>query len=275
MNNEELKVHARNIRKNIIRQVSAAKSGHPGGSLGAADILTLLFFEVMDITPENATRESIENPDRDRFVLSKGHTSPLLYAVLAEKGIIPEEELLTFRQVNSRLQGHPNMNLVPGVDMSTGSLGQGLAAADGMAITNKLSGNDHRIYCLVGDGESEEGEIWEAAMAAAHYKSDNLCAIIDVNGLQIDGATKDVIGPEPLDKKFEAFGWHVINVDGHDFDALRAAFAEAANTKGQPTALIAHTIKGKGVSFMENQAAWHGTAPNAEQTELALKELEG
>ena len=275
MNNEELKFHARNIRRNIIRQVSNAKSGHPGGSLGAADILTLLFFEIMDITPENATRETVEIPDRDRFVLSKGHTSPLLYAALAEKGIIPEEELLTFRKVNSRLQGHPNMNLTPGVDMSTGSLGQGLAAADGMAIANKLAGKDHRIYCLIGDGECEEGEIWEAAMAAAHYKSDNLCAIIDVNGLQIDGKTADVIGPEPFDEKFKAFGWHVINVDGHDFDALRAAFEEAKNIKEKPTALIAKTIKGKGVSFMENQASWHGVAPNAEQTEIALKELEG
>ena len=275
MNNEELALHARNIRRNIIRQVSNAKSGHPGGSLGAADILTLLFFEIMDITPENATRETLEIPDRDRFVLSKGHTSPLLYAALAEKGIIPEEELLTFRKVNSRLQGHPNMNLTPGVDMSTGSLGQGLAAADGMAIANKLAGKDHRIYCLIGDGECEEGEIWEAAMAAAHYKSDNLCAIIDVNGLQIDGKTADVIGPEPFDEKFKAFGWHVINVDGHDFDALRAAFEEAKNIKGKPTALIAKTIKGKGVSFMENQASWHGVAPNAEQTEIALKELEG
>ena len=275
MNNEELKLHARNIRRNIIRQVSNAKSGHPGGSLGAAEIVTLLFFEIMDITPENATRETLEIPDRDRFVLSKGHTSPLLYAALAEKGIIPEEELLTFRKVNSRLQGHPNMNLTPGVDMSTGSLGQGLAAADGMAIANKLAGKNHRIYCLIGDGECEEGEIWEAAMAAAHYKSDNLCAIIDVNGLQIDGRTADVIGPEPLDEKFKAFGWHVINVDGHDYDALRAAFEEAKNTKGKPTALIAKTIKGKGVSFMENLASWHGVAPNAEQTEIALKELEG
>ena len=274
MDNLELERHARNIRRNIIRQVSNAKSGHPGGSLGAADILTLLFFEVMDITPENATPETTDVPQRDRFVLSKGHTSPLLYAVLAEKGIIPEEELLTFRKINSRLQGHPNMNLTPGVDMSTGSLGQGLAAADGMALANKLAGNDHRIYCLIGDGESEEGEIWESAMAAAHYKSDNLCAIVDVNGLQIDGNIADVIGPEPLDKKFEAFGWHVINVDGHDYDQLRAAFAEAKNTKGKPTVLIAKTVKGKGVSFMENEASWHGVAPNAEQTEIALKDLE-
>ncbi len=270
MNNEELKLHAKNVRKNIIRQVSNAQAGHPGGSLGAADILTLLYFEVMDITPENASSK-----DRDRFVLSKGHTSPLLYAVLAEKGIVPEEELMTFRKINSRLQGHPNMNYLPGVDMSTGSLGQGLAAADGMAIAEKLNGTDHRIYCLVGDGESEEGEIWEAAMAAAHYKSDNLCAVIEVNGLQIDGTTDEVIGPNPLDKKFEAFGWHVINIDGHDFDEIRAAFEEAKQTKGKPTAIIAKTVKGKGVSFMENNVAWHGTAPNAEQTEIALKDLEG
>ncbi|MBR2675485.1 MAG: transketolase [Solobacterium sp.] len=269
MNNSELELHARNIRRNIIRQVSNAKCGHPGGSLGAADILTLLFLEIMDITAENAN-----SINRDRFVLSKGHTSPLLYAVLAEKGILPDEELLTFRMINSRLQGHPNMNYTPGVDMSTGSLGQGLAAADGMAIANKLSGNNHRIYCLVGDGESEEGEIWEAAMAAAHYKSDNLCAIIDVNGLQIDGTTDEVIGPNPLDEKFKAFGWHVINVDGHNFDELRAAFKEAAETKGKPTAIVAKTIKGKGVSFMENNVAWHGTAPNEEQTAIALKDLE-
>ncbi len=269
MTNEELKLHARNIRKNIIRQVAKAKCGHPGGALGAADILTFLYFEVMDITPENAATQ-----DRDRFVLSKGHSSPLLYAVLAEKGIIPEEELMTFRALDSRLQGHPNMNLTPGVDMSTGSLGQGLAAADGMALANKLSGNNHRIYCLIGDGESEEGEIWESAMAAAHYKSDNLCAIVDVNGLQIDGPTSEVIGPEPLDEKFKAFGWHVITVDGHDYDQLRQAFDEAKTIQGKPTAIIARTIKGKGVSFMENKAEWHGVAPNAEQTEIALKDLE-
>lgn len=269
MNNQELKLHAKNIRKNIVKEVAWANSGHPGGSLGAADIVTCLYFDEMDINTENAN-----GIDRDRFVLSKGHVSPLLYAVLAEKGILAEEELKTFRQVGSKLQGHPNMNYVVGVDMSTGSLGQGLAAADGMAIANKLSGNDHRVYCLCGDGETEEGEIWEAAMAAAHYKSDNLCAIIDVNGLQIDGNTSDVIGPEPLDKKFEAFNWHVINVDGHNFDELKAAFKEARETKGKPTAIIAHTTKGKGVSFMENQAGWHGKAPNAEQLETALKDLE-
>ncbi len=270
MDNVELKQHAKNIRINIIKQVSNAKSGHPGGSLGAADILTYLYMEEMDITKENA-----DTLDRDRFVLSKGHASPALYAVLSEIGVIPEEELLTFRKVSSRLQGHPNMHYVPGVDMSTGSLGQGLAAADGMALANKLSKNDHRIYCLIGDGEAEEGEIWEAAMAAAHYKNDNLCAIVDVNGLQIDGNTEDVIGPAPFGAKFEAFGWHVIdNVDGHDFDALRAAFKEARETKGQPTAIIANTVKGKGVSYMENQASWHGTAPNAELTKQALEELE-
>lgn len=269
MDNEELKKHAAHIRMNIIKEVSTAQSGHPGGSLGCTDILTELYFEVMDINKDNA-----DSIDRDRFVLSKGHCSPALYAVLAEKGIIPEEQLLTFRAIDSKLQGHPNMNYVAGVDMSTGSLGQGLAAADGMALANKLDGNEHRIYALVGDGESEEGEIWEAAMAAAHYKNDNLCAVIDVNGLQIDGRTDDVIGPNPLDKKFEAFGWHVISVNGHDFDELRAAFKEAKETKGQPTAIIAHTVKGKGVSFMENQAGWHGKAPNAEETKQALAELE-
>ncbi len=270
MNNEELKQHAKNVRKNVIRQVSNAKSGHPGGSLGATDILTYLYFEEMNVNESN-----VDGYDRDRFVLSKGHASPALYAVLSEKGFIPEDQLLTFRKLNSFLQGHPNMNLTRGVDMSTGSLGQGLAAADGMALANKLSKNDHRIYCLIGDGESQEGEIWEAAMAAAHYKNDNLCAIVDVNGLQIDGKTSDVMGPEPLGEKFKAFGWNVVDeVDGHDFDALRNAFKQARECKGKPTAIIAKTIKGKGVSFMENQASWHGVAPNAEQTKQALEELE-
>ncbi len=270
MQNEELKIHAANIRKNIIREVYNAQSGHPGGSLSAADILTILYFEIMDITAENAS-----SIDRDRFVLSKGHASPLLYAVLAEKGVIPEVSLMTYRKINSKLQGHPNMNYVPGVDMSTGSLGQGLAAADGMAIANKLSGNDHRIYVLIGDGECEEGEIWEAAMAAHHYQNDNLCAILDLNGLQIDGKTDDVIGPNPLDEKFASFGWHVIHADGHDFDQLRSAFFEAENTKGVPTVIVARTVKGKGISFMENEAGWHGKAPNEEQMKLALSELEG
>ena len=266
---EDLKLHAKNIRKNILRQVYTAQSGHPGGSLGATDILTVLYFDVMDINKENAG-----GIDRDRFVLSKGHVSPLLYAVLAEKGILAEEELKTFRAIDSKLQGHPNMNYVTGVDMSTGSLGQGFAVADGMALANKLAGNDHRIYCLIGDGETEEGEIWEAAMAAAHYKNDNLCAIVDVNGLQIDGKTSDVIGPEPLDQKFTAFGFHVICVDGHNMEELQSAFAEAKTVKGKPTAIIARTVKGKGVSFMENNAGWHGKAPNQEQFEAAMAELE-
>ena len=266
---EDLKLHAKNIRKNILRQVYGAQSGHPGGSLGATDILTVLYFDVMDINKGNAG-----GIDRDRFVLSKGHVSPLLYAVLAEKGILAEEELKTFRLIDSKLQGHPNMNYVTGVDMSTGSLGQGFAVADGMALANKLAGNDHRIYCLIGDGETEEGEIWEAAMAAAHYKNDNLCAIVDVNGLQIDGKTSDVIGPEPLDQKFVAFGFHVICVDGHNVEELKSAFAEAKTVKGKPTAIIARTVKGKGVSFMENNAGWHGKAPNQEQFEAAMAELE-
>lgn len=266
---EDLKLHAKNIRKNILRQVYTAQSGHPGGSLGATDILTVLYFDVMDINKENAG-----GIERDRFVLSKGHVSPLLYAVLAEKGILAEEELKTFRLIDSKLQGHPNMNYVTGVDMSTGSLGQGFAVADGMALANKLAGNDHRIYCLIGDGETEEGEIWEAAMAAAHYKNDNLCAIVDVNGLQIDGKTSDVIGPEPLDQKFTAFGFHVICVDGHNMEELQSAFAEAKTVKGKPTAIIARTVKGKGVSFMENNAGWHGKAPNQEQFEAAMAELE-
>lgn len=269
MDNVELKRHANNIRKNIVRQVANANSGHPGGSLGAADLLTALYFCHMDITPENAN-----GIERDRFVLSKGHTSPLLYAVLAEKGIIPEEELMTFRKLDSKLQGHPNMNYVPGVDMSTGSLGQGLAVANGMAIANKLDGNNHRVYALLGDGECEEGEIWEAAMAAAHYKSDNLCIFVDVNGLQIDGPTDEVIGPNPLDEKFKSFGWHVICIDGHNFDEINAALEEAKTVKGKPTAIVAKTVKGKGVSYMENNAGWHGKAPNQEQFEQAMKELE-
>lgn len=266
---KELQAHANHVRKNILREIFMAQSGHPGGSLGACDILTELFFEVMDVDESN-----VNGIDRDRFVLSKGHTSPLLYAILAEKGLLDEKELDTFRKIDSKLQGHPNMNYVAGVDMSTGSLGQGFAAADGMALANKLSGNQHRVYCLIGDGESQEGEIWETAMAAAHFKNDNLCAIIDVNGLQIDGYTKDVMNPEPLDEKFKAFGWHVICVDGHDFEQLKVAFQEAKKTKGQPTVIIAKTIKGKGVSFMEDQAGWHGKAPNQEQYEQAIKELE-
>ena len=263
MDIEALKKHAKNIRTNIIKEVSNANSGHPGGSLGAADILTVLYFEVMDFTK-----------DRDRFVLSKGHASPLLYAILAEKGVIEEEELLTFRKLNTRLQGHPDLNELDGIDMSTGSLGQGVSAAVGMALANRLDHNDHRIYTLIGDGEAEEGQVWEAAMAAGHYKLDNLCAIIDENGLQIDGRTEDVIGPAPFEEKFRAFGWHVISVDGHDYTALKAAFDEAKTVKGMPTCIVAKTVKGKGVSFMENQAGWHGKAPNAEQTAIALKDLQ-
>lgn len=266
---EELKTHAKNVRINIIKQVSNANSGHPGGSLSAADILTVLYFEVMDFTKENAA-----GIDRDRFVLSKGHASPALYAVLAEKGVFSEEELLTFRKTNSRLQGHPCQTL-DGVDMSTGSLGQGLSAAVGMAMANKLSKNEHRIYCLVGDGEAEEGQIWEAAMSAPHYGCDNLCVIIDNNHLQIDGNVADVIGPEPFDAKFEAFGWNVIKVNGHDYEQLIQAFKDAKECKGKPTVIVADTIKGKGVSFMENQAGWHGKAPDAELTAVALKDLEG
>ena len=270
MTNEELKIHAKNIRRNIVTEVYSAKSGHPGGSLSAADILTELYFEQMDINKDN-----VDTIDRDRFVLSKGHASPLLYATLAEKGFIDVEDLKGFRHIDSKLQGHPNMNYVPGVDMSTGSLGQGISCAVGMAITNKVDGNDHRIYALLGDGECEEGEVWEAAMAASHYKLDNLCAILDYNHLQIDGNIKKVIGPEPFMSKFEAFGWDVLDVNGHVFDELRNAFNQAKLEKGKPTIIIAHTIKGKGVSFMENNYAWHGAAPNQEQYEQAMKELGG
>ena len=269
MEKKELQKHIRNIRRNVLKEVANAKSGHPGGSLSAAEIVSVLYFNVMDITAEN-----LATTDRDRFVLSKGHASPLLYAVLAEKGFLDEAELMTFRKVNSRLQGHPDMKRVPGIDMSTGSLGQGFAAADGMALANKLDGNDHRVYVLLGDGECEEGEVWETAMSAAHYKNDNLCAIVDYNGLQIDGKVADVAGMVDPGDKFKAFGWHVIEVDGHDIDALNAAFAEAETVKGKPTVIIANTVKGKAVSFMENQAGWHGVAPNAEQLEAALKELE-
>ncbi len=269
METKELEQHANNIRKNIVAQVYSAKSGHPGGSLSAADILTELYFEQMDINKDN-----INTIDRDRFVLSKGHASPVLHATLKEKGLL-EEDLTTFRHIDSKLQGHPNMNYVAGVDMSTGSLGQGISCAVGMAISNKVDGNDHRIYVLLGDGECEEGEVWEAAMAASHYKLDNLCAILDYNHLQIDGNIEDVISPEPFASKFDAFGWNVLNVNGHDFDQLRPAFNQAKQTKDKPTIIIAHTIKGKGVSFMEDNYAWHGAAPNQEQYEQAMKELGG
>ena len=264
-----LEQHANNIRKNILTEVYSAKSGHPGGSLSAADIMTELYFEQMDINKDN-----VNTIDRDRFVLSKGHASPLLYATLAEKDLL-DEDLTTFRNINSKLQGHPNMNYVAGVDMSTGSLGQGISCAVGMAISNKVDGNDHRIYALLGDGECEEGEVWEAAMAASHYKLDNLCAILDYNHLQIDGNIDDVISPEPFASKFEAFGWRVIEANGHNFNSLRTAFIFAKQTVDKPTVIIAHTIKGKGVSYMENNYAWHGAAPNQEQYEQAMKELGG
>lgn len=266
---DNLSLHANNIRKNIVKMVANAKSGHPGGSLSAADIMTVLYFEEMNINEDN-----VDSIDRDRFVLSKGHASPCLYAALAERGLL-HEDLLTFRKLNSNLQGHPNMNSVAGVDMSTGSLGQGISAAVGMAIANKLGKNDHRVYAMLGDGECEEGQVWEAAMAASHYHLDNLCAIVDFNGLQIDGNVQDVMDPTPIDKKFEAFGWNTINIDGHDIDDIRNAFKVARECKGKPTMILAHTIKGKGVSYMENAANWHGVAPNEEQLKIALEELEG
>ena len=266
----ELSIIANNVRKHALTAVYSAASGHPGGSLSVADVLTLLYFEVMNVDPKNPKME-----DRDRFVLSKGHTAPALYGVLAEKGFIPKEDIKTFRNVNSYLQGHPDMNKVPGVDMSTGSLGQGVSAAGGMALAAKLDNKDYRVYSVLGDGELEEGQVWEQAMFAAHYKLDNFTIFVDNNGLQIDGDISKVMNPNPIDKKFEAFNFHVINVaDGNDMDQLRAAFEEAKTVKGQPTAIIAKTVKGKGVSFMENQASWHGTAPNDEQYAVAMADLE-
>ena len=264
----DLQYHATEIRKSIVKMVTEAKSGHPGGSLSATDILTYLYFKEMNIDSTNSA-----TIDRDRFVLSKGHASPLLYAVLAEKGLINKDDLKTFRKINSKLQGHPNMNYVAGVDMSTGSLGQGISTAVGMAIANKLDNKTDRIYALLGDGECQEGQVWEAAMAAAHYKLNNLCAIVDFNNLQIDGDIKEVMNPTPLDKKFEAFNWNVIVINGHDFDEIAAAFKQARECEDKPTVIIAHTIKGKGVSYMENNYAWHGVAPNEEQLAQALKEL--
>ena len=260
---------ANEVRKGIVTSVHSAKAGHPGGSLSAADLFTYLYFEELNVDPKDPKKA-----DRDRFVLSKGHTAPGLYAALAEKGFFPKEDLITLRHTGSYLQGHPDMKHIPGVDMSTGSLGQGVSAAVGMAISAKLSGDDYRVYTLLGDGEIQEGQVWEAAMLAAHRKLDNLVVIVDNNGLQIDGKIDDVNSPYPIDKKFEAFRFHVINVDGHDFDALKQAFDEARTVKGQPTAIIAKTIKGKGVSSLEDQASWHGVAPNDEQYKLAMEELE-
>lgn len=265
----ELELWACKVRKSILDATHAAKSGHPGGSLGAADIFTYLYFKELNIDPANPRMK-----ERDRFVLSKGHTAPGLYSALAHRGFFPVEDLLGLRQLGSHLQGHPSMNMTPGVDMSTGSLGQGVSAACGMALGAKINGASNRVYTLLGDGEIEEGECWEAFMYAAHYKLDNLCVIIDLNGLQIDGATRDVMNSEPVDKKMEAFGFEVIELNGNDFDALEAAFAKARTIKGKPTALLARTTKGKGVCFMENKAAWHGTAPNDEQYAEACAEVQ-
>ena len=269
MTNLELQKIANEVRKGIVTAVHAAKAGHPGGSLSAADIYTYLYFEEMNVDPKDP-----KNPDRDRFVLSKGHTAPGLYSVMAQKGYFPVEELTTLRKLGSRLQGHPSMQYLPGLDMSSGSLGQGISVACGMALSAKLDNKSFRTYTLLGDGEIEEGQVWEAAMFAGFRKLDNLVVIVDNNGLQIDGPVDQVCSPYPIDKKFEAFNFHVINVDAHDFDALRAAFKEAKETKGQPTAIIAHSLKGKGVSFMEGQVAWHGVAPNDEEYAIAMADLE-
>ena len=269
MNKLELMKTANEVRKDIVTAVHSAKSGHPGGSLSAADIYTYLYFEEMNIDPKDPKKA-----DRDRFVLSKGHTAPGYYSTLAHRGFFPVEDLTTLRKVGSYLQGHPDMKHIPGVDMSSGSLGQGVSAAVGMAISAKLSNDDYRVYTLLGDGEIQEGQVWEASMLAGHRKLDNLVVIVDNNNLQIDGKITDVNSPYPIDKKFEAFNFHVINIDGNDFDQIEAAFKEARETKGMPTAIIAKTIKGKGVSFMEDQAGWHGKAPNDEQYAQAMEELE-
>ena len=269
MNKLELMKTANEIRKGIVSSVHSAKAGHPGGSLSAADIFTYLYFEELNIDPKEPKKA-----DRDRFVLSKGHTAPGLYSALAERGYFPKEDLLTLRHVGSYLQGHPDMKHIPGVDMSSGSLGQGISAAVGMAISAKLSNEDYRVYTLLGDGEIQEGQVWEAAMLAGFRKLDNLVVIVDNNNLQIDGAIDEVNSPYPIDKKFEAFNFHVITIDGNDFDQIEAAFKEARETKGMPTAIVAKTVKGKGVSFMENQVGWHGAAPNDEQYAVAMEDLE-
>lgn len=264
-----LSLHAYQIRKLALEAVYSASSGHPGGSLSIADVMSYLYFKEMNIDPKNPKDEN-----RDRFVLSKGHCAPALYGTLAERGFFPTKDIKTFRQTDSYLQGHPDMKGVPGVDMSTGSLGQGICAANGMALAGKIDQKSYRVYAVLGDGELEEGQVWEAAMFAAHYHLDNLTAFVDFNGLQIDGDITKVMNPTPIDKKFEAFGWHVININAHDFDEIEAAVTEAKNTKGQPTVVIMHSTKGKGVSFMENKYEWHGMAPNDEQYEIAVKELD-
>ena len=268
MNYKELETIAAKIRADVIKAIYSAGSGHPGGSLSAADIVTCLYFSEMNIDPENPDKW-----DRDKLVLSKGHTAPALYAVLAEKGYFPKEDLLTLRQADSYLQGHPDMKHTPGVDMTTGSLGLGVSAACGMALAAKIDKKDYRTYAIIGDGESEEGQVWEAAMFAAHYKLDNLCFILDLNGLQIDGKITDVMNPTPHDKKFEAFGFNVLNADAHDFESLESAFRAARECHGRPTAIIVHSVKGKGVSFMENQVGWHGKAPNDTEYAEARAEI--
>ena len=266
---EALRAKARDIRKHVVRMVGAASSGHPGGSLSAADIVTVLYFNEMNIRPNDP-----EWPERDRFVLSKGHAAPVLYAALAEAGYFPVDELITLRRIDSHLQGHPSMRSTPGVEMSTGSLGQGLSAACGMAIAAKLDGSTRRVYALLGDGELEEGQIWEAVMTAAHRRLDNLTAFVDANGLQIDGPVAEIKSMERIGERFAAFGWHVVEIDGHDIVAIMAALAEARRIQGWPTVVVARTIKGKGVSFMENQVGWHGTAPKPDQVRAALAELD-
>ncbi|MGO0121942.1 transketolase [Desulfothermobacter acidiphilus] len=272
MNREELlarlQVKAKELRRHVVRMTAAAGSGHPGGSLSAADIVATLYFAVLRLDPAHPTA-----PDRDRFILSKGHAAPLLYAALAERGFFPPAELLTLRKLGSRLQGHPDMRKLPGVEMSTGSLGQGLSVGVGMALAGRLDGRDYRVYVLLGDGECQEGQVWEAAMAAAHYRLDNLVAILDYNGLQIDGPVSEVMNLEPVADKWRAFGWQVQEIDGHDFGQILEALAAAEKVKGKPSMIIARTVKGKGVSFMEHQADWHGVAPKPEQAEVALKEL--
>lgn len=266
----ELAGRAKSIRGNIVRMVTEAKSGHPGGSLSAADILAVLYFTEMKVDPAKP-----KDADRDRFVLSKGHAAPVLYATLAEKGFLPKEELMTLRKINSRLQGHPEMKNIPGVDMSTGSLGQGLSAANGMALAGKLDARDYRVYALLGDGELEEGQVWEAAMFAPHYKLDNLTAFVDFNGLQIDGPVSEVMSPLPIPEKWQAFGWHVLVIDGHDYNAIYDAIQTAKTIKDKPTMIVAKTIKGKGICQMENVADWHGKAPSREECEKFLADLEG
>lgn len=268
MENLQLKKVANEIRKGIITSVFHAKSGHPGGSLSSADILTYLYFEEMNIDPQNPQKQN-----RDRFVLSKGHVAPVYYSTLANRGFFPVQDLKTLRKIGSYLQGHPDKKNIPGVDMSTGSLGQGVSVAVGMALSAKLSNDDYRTYTLLGDGEIQEGQVWEAAMMAGHRKLDNLVVIVDNNGLQIDGKIEDVCSPYPIDEKFKAFNFHVIKINAHDFDEIRFAFREAKKVKDKPTAIIADSTKGKGISFMENQASWHGSAPNKEQYELAMREL--